>query len=405
MAAADSAASESAAAIAARYGATVAPGVAVQVVPRGASARPLPVWVEGKGLVYPDLAGTCGGNWRKPGNKGGRGNPHAVAAKEARAPRLVALHAQGLSMPQISAALGVDRNAIRDQLRELGLTPHDGFAVRREQRLVRLRSLVAAGHSDRDIAELMDLTVKRVRAWAKEEGVTLRLAVPERLPQASRAGAGRPRTFDDAERKARKRAYARAAYARRIGRDPAEPSRDERAAARRAEVARLHAEGLSSTATARALNIAVRLVQEDRRHLGLGPTQGDAARRAELNAALAARNAGKDTAARRARVADLRNQGRSLPEIAMALNCAETTVSADIKWLADSGVVLGQGRRRPARWEADPTLLSRALVLHRSGLSQARVGAALGLPRATAKRLIRRALAAEAVTPDDRRAA
>lgn len=232
-----------AAEIAARYGAQLGPGVTVQRLPIGASALPLPVW-DGRKLVYPDPVAAAGFSWRA-GNKGGIGNPRAFAAAQARRPKVAEAHSRGLTIAQIAAELGWSVDVVARDLRALGLAPHDPRVTAREERLLRLRSLVAAGHDDRGVADLMGLPVDHVRRTAREAGIDLRLAVPER--KAARA---------------------------------AKPNRDSIAATRRAAVAKAHAEGLSIAETAATVpGATIPLVRADRRKLKLPPNAADLAYR------------------------------------------------------------------------------------------------------------------------------
>lgn len=258
-----------AAEIAARYGAKLAPGVTVQRLPIGASARPLPVW-DGRKLVYPDPVAAAGFSWRA-GNKGGIGNPRAFAAAQARRPKVAEAHSRGLTIAQIAAELGWSVDVVARDLRALDLAPHDPRVTAREERLLRLRSLVAAGHDDRGVADLMGLSVDHVRRTAREAGIALRLAVPERKAPARRSALSVEERRDRAN--ARRRAAREAAKAAR-------PTRDSIAATRRAAVAKAHAEGLSIAETAATVpGATIPLVRADRRKLKLPPNAADLAYR------------------------------------------------------------------------------------------------------------------------------
>jgi hypothetical protein len=76
-------------------------------------------------LVYPELVGTKGLNWKRHGNKGGIGNPRAFAAAQARRPRVAEAHSRGLTIAQIAADLGCSVDVVARDLRALDLAPHD----------------------------------------------------------------------------------------------------------------------------------------------------------------------------------------------------------------------------------------------------------------------------------------
>lgn len=257
--------------IAARYGARVAPGVTVQRLPMGASARPLPVW-DGRKLVYPELIGTKGLNWKRHGNKGGIGNPRAVVAAQARRPLVAEAHGRGLTIAQIAAELDVAPDVVARDLRALNLAPHDPRPIAREERLRRLRGLVAAGHDDRGVADLMGLSLEHVHRTAREAGMTLRRAQP-----APKAKAPRKAAMPSDERRERLNARRRA---ERAAARAARPTRDSIAATRRAAVAKAHAEGLSIAETAATVpGATIPLVRADRRKLKLPPNAADLAYR------------------------------------------------------------------------------------------------------------------------------
>lgn len=260
-----------AAEIAARYGAKVARGVTVQRLPMGASARPLPVW-NGKKLIYPERVGKNGLMWKRYGNKDAIGNPRAVAAAQARRPLVAEAHGRGLTIAMIAAELDVAPDVVARDLRALNLAPHDPRPFAREERLRRLRGLVAAGHDDRGVADLMGLSLEHVRRMAREAGITLRWSQPAPKAKAPRKDALSPDVL-------RERHNARCRAARAAAR-AAKPNRDTIAATRRAAVAKAHAAGLSIAETAATVpGATIPLVRADRRKLKLPPNAADLAYR------------------------------------------------------------------------------------------------------------------------------
>jgi AraC-like DNA-binding protein len=112
---------ESLADIAARYGATVAPGVTVQHLPIGASALPLPVW-DGKKLIVPDWQ-----EQRKALQASGvrRARAKAKVAKaedDAMLQRLLDLHSAGATNAAIAQACGISESYCRAMLSRNGRT-------------------------------------------------------------------------------------------------------------------------------------------------------------------------------------------------------------------------------------------------------------------------------------------
>lgn len=133
---------ETAADIAARYGAGVAPGVTVQRLPMGASARPLPVW-DGTKLVVPD--------WKehRKAMQSAQVRRARAKAKVAKAEdadmlqKLLDLHAAGAFNAAIAQACGISESYCRAILSRHGLTAnpdpaHKAAAMERRR---------AAGHA------------------------------------------------------------------------------------------------------------------------------------------------------------------------------------------------------------------------------------------------------------------
>lgn len=298
---------ELAAHVAARYGARMAPGVTVTVVPMGATARPLPVW-DGRNLVYPDLAGQSGANWRGKRHKaigpGSAKGAHLRAAGSATRDGVIRLHAEGLTDVQIADALQVAVHTVGLHRRacDPALPANRGLTAG-ARRLLDLRDLISAGHDDETCAAQLNITVKTVRDLASVNKLALiRRKKPSRAAAARAVG---PHAADAppkphltaAEKAERHRARTRARYALKTGRHPDEPSAQAlhaaRVAERRAAVAAAHAEGLSLRQTAERLgwgtgSADLTKLAKDRRLLGLEPTPADLAYQLEHHRARAA---------------------------------------------------------------------------------------------------------------------
>lgn len=110
-----------AAEIAARYGATVAPGVTVQRLPTGASARPYPVWDEQKGaLVVPDWQEQRE-QLKRAGMRRSRAAAKRGAALDAQLiARMVEMQAQGMRPASIAEAVGLKVDQVYRALRAAG---------------------------------------------------------------------------------------------------------------------------------------------------------------------------------------------------------------------------------------------------------------------------------------------
>lgn len=108
--------------IAARYGASVAPGVTINRCPRGASARPFPVWDEKKRqLIVPDWKEYQASMRRASAKAGMQRGRAARASDQEKLEELRQLHASGARVPAMAAALGVTEAYCRSLLKRLGL--------------------------------------------------------------------------------------------------------------------------------------------------------------------------------------------------------------------------------------------------------------------------------------------
>ena len=432
--------------IAARYGAALRPGVAVQVVPRGVSSFVYPVW-DGSHLVMPE--GKPTGTWRGQKFNIGRGAPESSAAVTARRARVADLVAQGWGDQQMAAEFQVSHATIVADRKALGLAANPVRQQAARQRRELLRELVAQGHDRLTISERLGVRITALPQLARDAGVVL----PPAPVRGTITRAARP--SDETPEQRRQRERERSAAARGI---PVKTGRSafEVAAERREQVARLHAEGLAVADTAARIGCSVSLVRHDRRHLGLPPTAADLARQeearrengaliaahrrrpeaerdrmlADLRAGLAARQSIRHVAtehgysypallqvargagisrpaggchqgpgrrrlvervdARRARVAEARANGLTLRQICAAVGASMATICADVQALGLSG----QSVHTPHR-HTSAEKLALAMRLHGQGLGYIRIGQTLGLSVSTARRLVAKGLAAE----------
>lgn len=431
--------------IAARYGAALRPGVAVQVVPRGQSSFVYPVW-DGSHLVMPE--GKPSGTWRGQRFSIGRGASDSSAAMAARRARVADLVAQGWGDQQMAGEFKCSVGTIIADRKALGLAANPVRQQAARQRRELLRELVAQGHDRLTISERLGVRLVCLPQLARDAGVVLPPPVRGIVIRAARASDETP---DERRQRERERSATARGVAVRTG-----PSAFEITAARREQVARLHAEGLTVADSAARIGCTANVVRRDRALLGLPPTPADLARReesrrensvyitsrirrpqevhdrmlADLRAGLAAgksvrliadecgysygglrdvahaagirraalpakppltrRRSADRVDARRARVAELRAEGYSLPDICEAVGAALSTISNDVRALGLSGTAPHHRQRG-----RDPVLLANVMRLHGQGLGHIRIGQALGLHVSTVRRLVAKGKAAE----------
>ncbi len=159
--------------IAARYGATIAPDLRAQVIPRGVSGIPLPVWVPlatggGQLVNAPDTPN----KWRKALNR----HQSARSKKSAETRQRIAdLHAQGMDDDEICAALGMGPTSlkvIRCHMR-LKANPRKTNPVeeKRAADTEALRSRVAKGLTLKQAAAEIGMAYPRARHLAATYGI------------------------------------------------------------------------------------------------------------------------------------------------------------------------------------------------------------------------------------------
>lgn len=156
-------AAQVAADVAARYGVPV-PKAAVQVVPRGVSSNPLPVW-DGKQLVYAEQPRNAWRNQREASFRNRTVSPKAVERRL----QVSELHAEGLHDAAIAAQLGVHQSLVVSDRKRLHLAanPNRTPEVGREQRNATVRAYIAQGWGAQAIAEEIGLAVSTVRDIAR----------------------------------------------------------------------------------------------------------------------------------------------------------------------------------------------------------------------------------------------
>ncbi|MES2814513.1 MAG: hypothetical protein V4720_06425 [Pseudomonadota bacterium] len=145
-----------AAEIAARYGAGLLPGVTVQRMPMGASARPLPVWDPKKNqLVVPDWKEQRDRERVASIKRSLAGRRRGMAQDQALMARLIDMHGQGLRLPAIAEAAGLTADQVYRLLRSAGYRVErrdPGPAPATLQRIAAIRLLIAEGKSRDAIA-------------------------------------------------------------------------------------------------------------------------------------------------------------------------------------------------------------------------------------------------------------
>lgn len=165
-------ASQVAAEVAARYGATVSADV-VQIVPRGTSGRPLPVWIPGAGpesgrLIYPEIGSWKGAQASRRAAEARRRGSAANPAVAARREKVRQAHEQGMNDPAIAAQLGLRLALVQEDRRFLGLAPHPAPRVPHPAEIAARRTgdevqrLHGEGCTDAVIAERLRISRRTV---------------------------------------------------------------------------------------------------------------------------------------------------------------------------------------------------------------------------------------------------
>lgn len=291
--------------VALRYGVPVCPSV-VQLCPPCTFATTTPVW-DGKDLVYPDAearrAQQKKAMWAGA-VKACRDHPEVTARREA----VRGLHATGASVRAIMAALQVKYHIVIKDLRDLSLSPNDYVTDAMTQarvRAERIQQLHGEGWAVADIAAHLGVVPDTVRdlAW-KHHGIRFaRKAAKLRVKAEHRCAVSMPRISASAARQEVLRGLMAAGgpvanWAAHCGVSPhtirgdmsrmglpwgtargmvtrkgthADHQTQRRAArdARRAEVLRLHHQGLMPNAIAQRLGCTSRTVAVDKLALGL----------------------------------------------------------------------------------------------------------------------------------------
>lgn len=147
---------ESVADIAARYGASIAPGVVVQRLPTGVSSRPYPVWDGEKNqLVVPDWKEEAERQKRAGIRRNQAARKRGMAQDAALMARLIEMHAAGMRPPAIAAATGLKPDQVYRLLRAAGHRierVNPGPSPETLRRLAEVRALVAQGKTRDEIA-------------------------------------------------------------------------------------------------------------------------------------------------------------------------------------------------------------------------------------------------------------
>ncbi|MFC3180472.1 DeoR family transcriptional regulator [Cypionkella sinensis] len=156
-------AAQVAADVAARYGMPVS-AKAVQLVPRGVSATPLPIW-DGSQLVYTAEART---SWRSKQLANYRNRNVSPKAINRRL-QVAALHAEGLHDAAIAAQLGEHQSVVANDRKRLGLIaiPSRNSQVGREDRNASIRAYMAQGWGAEAIAAEIGVSATTVKDVAR----------------------------------------------------------------------------------------------------------------------------------------------------------------------------------------------------------------------------------------------
>lgn len=156
-------AAQVAADVAARYGVPVS-AKAVQLVPRGVSAAPLPVW-DGSQLVYTEASRDSWRNQRLASFRNRNVSPKVVERRL----KVAALHAEGLHDAAIAAQLGIYQSVVASDRKRLDLVanPSRNSEVGREERNASIRAYMAQGWGAEAIAAEIGVSAATVKDVAR----------------------------------------------------------------------------------------------------------------------------------------------------------------------------------------------------------------------------------------------
>lgn len=333
--------------VAARYGVPVDAG-AVQIVPRGKSGYPPPVWVGGKAgdpgrLLWPpghplSKEGRRAASLKASRRRGAAGSPEIRSRRDL----VRAAHAEGLHDMAIAEALQMRIKDVMNDRNVMGLrcnpAPKAASAAS-QQRAARAREIIrlhGEGLTDRAMAEALKVALKTVAIQRREIGLRANVASRARKPAAD-AGARR-QAIDD-------------------------PARVE-------AIRQMEAEGIPVKEMAERLGIGRGHASRLRRGLGLPSRSTVAAASAETGEQ------------RRAIIRTLLEKGETdLQVIAAAAGCGYDTLRRDLK--------------RLGRWPVAPAPLTPAQRYDRlramlaEGLPRHEMAEKLGIPLALLARDLR----------------
>lgn len=180
-----------AAQIAARYGASVAPGVTVQRVPMGQSARPLPVWDAAKNkLITPDWQDQLRSRKTASVRQSQAAARKTKAEDAAALQKVIDLHGAGATNANIARACGISESYCRSILSRNGLVAHRDPAHQKQSGQRRQAARIAAqkGQSARRSALILSLVDQGAdlaaiaRATGLRNGDNLRRIVAKLAP-------------------------------------------------------------------------------------------------------------------------------------------------------------------------------------------------------------------------------
>lgn len=169
---------DTAAQIAARYGATVAPGVVVQRLPTGVSSRPYPVW-EGNKLVYPDWKAEAERSKLAGIRRSHAARKRGMAQDQALMARLVEMLGAGMRPPAIAAATGLKPDQVYRLLHQAGhRVPRDAAQV--QQSVQRMND-----HRRASVAAVDGVRAAQIRALVAQGADVVRIAAEVGLTDGS----------------------------------------------------------------------------------------------------------------------------------------------------------------------------------------------------------------------------
>lgn len=361
-------AAQIAAEVAARYGATVSPDIAVTVVPSGVMATAIEYRWNGRDI---EAVNKDAGSWREAIKAKAKRDmaarnrkaalserPQAPKPKQVRAddPRLIAAEqrreavrqfAVDKTIDEIAAFLGATVSGARKFLARYDIAYRHKAPARRRASPEREEYVTRfnAGEAVEAIAASAGVAVQSVCKVLRNAGLKPRVQRKEAAPVKRVRATGR--------RQAHKREIAE----------------------RQAKVRELAAQGLTSAQIAASIGVKERLVQCDRAAMGISAASGFQTMPEEM---------ARRIAERRVKVLALRKAGKVRREIAAELGISTGLVSVDLK-------ALGVTIPLPAPALSNPEVVQRVRDLNARQMSVKEIAVAMSIARSTVQRILERA--------------